>query len=73
MNPRISITPDVCHGKPVIKGTRVLVSNVLGSLAAGETRAEIMENYPGLTEDDIRAALEFGSELARFEVIGQTA
>jgi len=67
MNSRISINPNVCHGKPVIAGTRVLVSNILASLAAGESAAEILENYPSLTEKDIRAALEFGSELAQFE------
>ncbi len=67
MNSRISITPNVCHGKPVIAGTRVLVSNILASLAAGESTAEILENYPSITEKDIRAALEFGSELAQFE------
>ncbi|HKP98427.1 MAG TPA: DUF433 domain-containing protein [Fibrobacteria bacterium] len=67
MNKRISINPNICHGKPVVAGTRVLVSNVLASLAAGETTAEILENYPTLTEEDIRAALEFGSELAQFE------
>lgn len=44
MNTRISINPNVCHGKPVIKGTRVLVSNVLGSLASGETINEILED-----------------------------
>ncbi len=73
MNPRISITPDICHGKPVIKGTRVLVSNVLGSLAAGETVSEIIASYPSLKEEDIKAALEFGSELARFEVIDKVS
>lgn len=67
MNSRISINPSICHGKPVIAGTRVLVSNILASLAAGESTAEILENYPSLTEKDIRAALEFGSELAQFE------
>lgn len=67
MNSRISINPKICHGKPVISGTRVLVSNVLASLAAGETIPEILENYPGLAQEDIRAALEFGSELAQFE------
>jgi uncharacterized protein (DUF433 family) len=67
MNARISINPNVCHGKPVITGTRVLVSNILASLAAGETVAEILANYPSITEKDIQAALEFGSELAQFE------
>ncbi|HLP39903.1 MAG TPA: DUF433 domain-containing protein [Fibrobacteria bacterium] len=66
-NSRISIDPKVCHGKPVIAGTRILVSNILASLAAGEPQQEIMENYPGLSAEDIRAALEFGSKLAQFE------
>jgi uncharacterized protein (DUF433 family) len=68
MNPRISMDPAVCHGKPVIKGTRVLVANILADLAAGETHAGILRSYPGVTEEDIRAALEFGSELASLEV-----
>jgi uncharacterized protein (DUF433 family) len=67
MNTRISINPNVCHGKPVITGTRVLVSNILASLAAGESVAEILVNYPSIAEKDIQAALEFGSELAQFE------
>ena len=68
MNNRISITPNVCHGKPVIKGTRVLVQNILSSLASGETIDEILEDYPNISKDDIFAALELGSELSSFEV-----
>jgi len=67
MNTRITIDPNVCHGKPVITGTRVLVSNILASLAAGESATEILDNYPSITEKDIQAALGFGSELAQFE------
>ena len=67
MSSRISINPNIGHGKPVITGTRVLVSNILASLATGESTAEILKNYPSITENDIRAALEFGSELAQFE------
>ncbi len=66
---RISINPNVCHGKPVIKNTRVLVSNILADLAAGLSYEEIIENYPNVTSDDIQAALEFGSQLAQFESI----
>lgn len=55
---RISINPNVCHGKPVIKNTRVLVSNILADLAAGLSYEEIIENYPNVTPDDIQAALE---------------
>ena len=67
MNYRISISPNICHGKPVIKGTRVLVSNILGALSSGETIEQIIEDYPNITKEDIYAALEFGSELSNFE------
>ena len=73
MNDKISINPKVCHGKPVIKNTRVLVSNILADLAAGQTFDEIIENYPNITKDDIRAALSFGSRLATFESISYEA
>ena len=56
MTERISMSPDVCHGKPVIRGTRVLVGNILGALAGGETMAQVQEDYPGITRDDIAAA-----------------
>lgn len=68
MNPRISIDPQICHGKPVVRGTRVMISNVLADLASGETHQEIIRSYPGLSEEDIKAALEFGSQLASFEL-----
>ena len=67
MSTRISINPNVCHGKPVIKGTRILVSNIFSSLASGETINEILEDYPNITKEDILAALEFGAELSSFE------
>lgn len=64
---RISIDPTICHGKPVVKKTRVLISNILSDLAAGSSYEEIISNYPNITEEDIKAALEFSSELANFE------
>ena len=69
MNDRISINPNVCHGKPVIKGTRVLVSIILGALAGGDTIDQILEDYPNITREDIFAALQFGSDLSNFETI----
>jgi uncharacterized protein (DUF433 family) len=66
MNDRITIDPRVCHGKPVIRGTRVPVTIVVGSVAGGMTFAEIEQEY-GLTADDIRAALEFANELVERE------
>ncbi len=70
---RITIDPAICHGKPVVQGTRVLVSNVLASLAAGESFPEIRGHYPNLTDDDIRSALEFGSQLAQFDTLPSAA
>jgi len=67
MNPRISINPEVCHGKPVISGTRVLVTNILADLAEGQSYDEIILNYPNITKEDIKAALQFGSQLAQFD------
>jgi len=64
MNARIVIDSKICHGKPVIKGTRVLVSNILGDLAAGETQEKIIQNYPSIRSDDIKAALQFDKTLA---------
>ena len=69
MNSRISIDPFICHGKPVIKNTRVLASNILAELAAGSSFDDIIDNYPNITYDDIKAALDFGSELTQFETI----
>jgi uncharacterized protein (DUF433 family) len=70
---RISIDPVVCHGKPVIKNTRVLVSNILADLATGQTYEEIIENYPNISGQDIQAALQFGSHLAQFETLSYKA
>lgn len=62
---RISIDPSVCFGKPCIRGTRIWVSLVLDLLATGTTVAELLQEYPELTEDDVRACLLYGAETAR--------
>ena len=56
MNDRIVIDPKICHGKPVIRGTRLPVAILMGSLAGGMTFDELQREY-GITSDDIRAAL----------------
>ena len=66
MTNRISINPEVCHGKPVIEGTRVLVSTLLGALAS-DSMEVVLEDYPNITRDDIAAALSFASELSDFQ------
>ena len=62
MNARIEINPNICHGNPVIKNTRVLFSNILADLAHGSTYLEIIENYPNITKEDIKAVLDFSSD-----------
>ncbi len=64
---RIVTDPDICHGKPCIKGTRILVSVILDNLAAGLTPEEIVADYPPLTLQDVQAALAYASELVREE------
>ncbi len=64
---RIVVNPDVSLGKPVIRGTRVPISQVLGALSAGEKIEDILLDYPNISRDDVFAALEFGSKLASFE------
>jgi uncharacterized protein (DUF433 family) len=68
-HPRIAINPAVCHGQPVIAGTRIIVSQLLGALAGGQTREQLLEDYPSLKAEDINAALSFASDLSRFETL----
>ena len=64
---RIEVNPAVCHGRPVIRGTRVMVSQVLGALSAGDTVDDVLADYPSVTADDIRAVFAFAGSLAAFE------
>jgi uncharacterized protein (DUF433 family) len=57
----ISIDPEIRFGKPCIKGTRIAVSDILGWLASGMTQEEILEDYPSLKEEHIKAALSFAA------------
>ena len=59
---RIEINPEIMGGKPVIRGTRVLVELVLRKLGAGQTGPEIIADHPRLTLDDIRAAQAFAAD-----------
>ena len=57
--------PNVCHGRACIKGTRIMVSGVLDNLAAGLTPDEILQSYPPLTVEAVRAAIAYAAELGR--------
>jgi uncharacterized protein (DUF433 family) len=59
---RIQINPAVCHGKPCIRGTRILVSVILDNLADGVSEVQILKSYPTLRPADIRAAKTYGIE-----------
>ena len=66
MSERIVIDPKICHGKPIIRGTRMPVAYVIGSLAGGMSFEEVEQEY-GLTAEDIREALKFAGELVEQE------
>ena len=62
---RITINPNVCFGKPCIRGHRIWVSLILDLLAGGMTVKEILDDYPFLDETDVRACIAYGAEMAR--------
>jgi len=66
MNERVIIDPEIQHGKPVIRVTRVPITRIVGGLAGGMTKEEIMQEYE-VTEEDIKAALNYAAELIEAE------
>ena len=68
---RITVNPDVCGGRPCIRGLRVRVKDVLELLAAGASRDEILAGYPYLEDDDITAALVFAARQNDHPVFGR--
>ncbi len=64
---RIGVDPKICHGKPCIKGTRIMASIILDYLRAGESREEILRQYPTLGSKDIDAALGYAAWLVHEE------
>ena len=63
MPERIEANPLVCSGKPVIRGTRIMVRNILGKVAGGYTVDRILECYPELQPEDVNAALEYAARV----------
>ncbi|MBS0171904.1 MAG: DUF433 domain-containing protein [Nitrospira sp.] len=63
MNDRIVVDSRICSGKPTIRGTRIMVTSILGMVAGGYTMAGIIEAYPELSVSDVTAALEYASRV----------
>lgn len=66
---RIVIAPEIHHGDPCIRGTRIPVATILGSLADGMTAQEIKEAYPQLADEDIQAALAYAADVVSADLI----
>jgi uncharacterized protein (DUF433 family) len=66
---RITVDPAICHGKACITGTRIMVSIILDNLAAGVEEDRILQNYPSLALEDIKAAIGYAAELARERIV----
>lgn len=64
---RISSDPDICHGKPCIKGTRIPVYLIVSLVAEGETIENIINDYPSINPKDVKAALHYAAKLCEYE------
>ena len=63
MNEAITVDPDVCNGRPTVRGKRIAVQSILEFLAAGDSVDEVLEAFPSLTRTDVQACLDFASRL----------
>lgn len=63
MSERIVIDPDICNGRPVVRGTRIAAQTVLEFLAAGDSIEDLLLEYPALTREDAQACLDYASRL----------
>ena len=66
---RITIDPEICGGKPCIKGTRIWVSLLLDLLAGGMTEPELLSEYPQLAHEDVLAAIAYGAVVSRERIV----
>ncbi len=64
---KIVSNPKICHGKPIFKGTRILVSTILDSLAEGESIEKLVREYPPITRADILEAIDYASAMVKGE------
>jgi len=65
-HPRIEFDPEIMVGKPVIRGTRITVDLIVRRFADGDTVANILDDYPHLTAEDVHAALAYAADLSRW-------
>jgi uncharacterized protein (DUF433 family) len=72
-HPRIALDPEVLAGKPVIRGTRLAVEFVIGLMAEGWSEADILQNYPGLTHEDVLACLAYARDTLSSEKVFPSA
>ncbi len=72
-HPRIVLIPEVLAGKPVVRGTRLAVEFVIDLLASGWSESQILDNYPGLTHDDILACLAYARDTLSSEKVFPSA
>jgi uncharacterized protein (DUF433 family) len=68
-HPHISSDPAIMMGKPCIKGTRITVEHILRELGGGRSFADVLDAYPRLTEEDLRAALAFAADYMQHETV----
>jgi len=64
---KISSDPDICHGKPCIKGTRIPVYLIVSLISEGESIESIIKDYPSITYNDIKAAIKYAAKLCEYE------
>ena len=66
---RIVIDPEICHGKPTIRGTRIMVENILSLVEGGYNITKIVEYYPELSEEDVKSAIRYARGIVQEEEI----
>ncbi len=71
LNDRITIDPDICSGKPTIIGKRIIVQTILEFLSVGDSQKEILKQYPSLEAEDIKACLNFATQLMSHKYVLQ--
>ncbi len=69
----IEINPKICHGKPVVKGTRIMVANILSLFAGGYDMKQVLEYYPELVEKNVKEAIQFAVNILQEEEIKLTS